>query len=472
MSTAALEAPWSWTEVPGDHPSRLRLKVTDTSGNNQLGCIWGVRSRYYDSAATAALFYEAEALTPVNGAAVTGLSGASGGDVVKISSPPAASWVSMLSTTIAATTGNFTHQGSYRVWARCYSSTGTPQFQFLWGVGSLSVPVMNDPVTLPGSNAFYLLDLGEVRLDGPPEGANEWFGAVQVYSLTGADSASVDCLYLQPLDEAAGVLTYTKTTPPSSINTVNPFPGTGANNSSSGSVAWSNPGNVVRFDGSFATVSLSASQTSEWLTATNFGFTVPSGATIQGIATAIYSTFPVYGGSSFVARLIKAGTVQTGQWTGSGGGPYEGETANEYGGPTDLWQGTWAPSDVNNSGFGFAFQLVAGQTLEMAVDFMTVVVSYTLASGFTVVQDAVVYANETCVVRHDGVFRQGPSSGPYGPVSNVVGDLARLPPSGMEGRPCQVFVKPTRGDFNTLPDAGLDSFTVEPIYRATYIFRP
>ena len=132
--------------------------------------IWGVRSRYYDSAATAALFYEAEALTPVNGAAVTGLSGASGGDVVKISSPPAATWVSMLSTTIAATTGNFTHQGRYRVWARCYSSTGTPQFQFLWGVGSLSVPVTNDPVTLPGSSAFYLLDLGEVRFDGPPVG--------------------------------------------------------------------------------------------------------------------------------------------------------------------------------------------------------------------------------------------------------------------------------------------------------------
>ena len=39
--------------------------VTDTSGNNQLMGHWGLRSRYYDSAATAALFYEAEALTPV-----------------------------------------------------------------------------------------------------------------------------------------------------------------------------------------------------------------------------------------------------------------------------------------------------------------------------------------------------------------------------------------------------------------------
>ena len=153
--------------LPGDLPSRLRLKVSDTSGNNQLGCIWGIRSRYYDSAATAALFYEAEALTPINGAAVTGLSGASGGDVVTIKSLPAASWVTMLSTTISATTGNWTHQGSYRVWARCYSATGTPTFRFLWGVGSLSVPVTNDAVTLPAAGAYYLLDLGEVRIDYP-----------------------------------------------------------------------------------------------------------------------------------------------------------------------------------------------------------------------------------------------------------------------------------------------------------------
>ena len=83
--------------ILGDHPARLRLQVADTSGNNQLGCIWGLRSRHYDSAATAALFYEAEALTPVNGAAVTGLSGASGGSVVRSrASLPANAWVTML----------------------------------------------------------------------------------------------------------------------------------------------------------------------------------------------------------------------------------------------------------------------------------------------------------------------------------------------------------------------------------------
>ena len=43
---------------------------------------------------------------------------------------------------------------------------------------------------------------------------------------------------------------------------------------------------------------------------------------------------------------------------------------------------------------------------------------------------------------------------------------------GMENRPCEIFIKPTRGDLNTLPDAGLDSFTVKAIYRPAWIFRP
>ncbi len=73
---------------------------------------------------------------------------------------------------------------------------------------------------------------------------------------------------------------------------------------------------------------------------------------------------------------------------------------------------------------------------------------------------------------HDAMCREGSSGTMYGTVSQVIGDLARMPPSGMEGRPCQVFIKPSRGDFNTLPDAGLDGFTVEPIYRPSWIFRP
>ena len=79
------------------------------------------------------------------------------------------------------------------------------------------MPVTNDSVTLPAAGAFYLLDLGEVRIDCPPVGTSEWLGAIQVYSTGGGDSASVDCIYLQPLDDGAGQLTYVNEPPASSI---------------------------------------------------------------------------------------------------------------------------------------------------------------------------------------------------------------------------------------------------------------
>ena len=96
-------------------------------------------------------------------------------------------------------------------------------------------------------------------------------------------------------------------------------------------------------------------------------------------------------------------------------------------------------------------------------------VYYSLGTGFLVSQDAVIYASSTAEVRYDQMIREAPGGTVYGPVSNVVGDLARLPASGLENRPCQVFVKPTRGDFNTVPDSGLDSFTVQPLYRPAWI---
>ena len=236
-------------------------------------------------------------------------------------------------------------------------------------------------------------------------------------------------------------------------------------------MAWTNPGNVLAQDGLYATCSVS-NQTSEWLKATGYGFVIPSsGATIIGIQVTIWDV-SAYSYGSGVARLVKAGTVQGGAPASSSASDVGGYQVWTYGGPTDLWGGTWAYSDINNSGFGCATYFTVGGNASHSIDYMQVTVYYTLASGFTVVQDAVVYGSETLEIRYDAHYRQGPSSGPYGAVSQVTGDLARMPPSGMESRPCQIFIKPTRGDLNTLADAGLDKFTVKPIHRPSWIFRP
>ena len=60
--------------------------------------------------------------------------------------------------------------------------------------------------------------------------------------------------------------------------------GTGANEALSGSSStWSNPGNITTDGGSQAQASLNDFEYSDWLVASNFGFSIPAGATIDGI---------------------------------------------------------------------------------------------------------------------------------------------------------------------------------------------
>ena len=54
----------------------------------------------------------------------------------------------------------------------------------------------------------------------------------------------------------------------------------------------------------------------------------------------------------------------------------------------------------------------------------------------------------------------------------MIGDLPRLPPSGLEATPVQTFVKPSRGDFSVKPDAAIDDLTVQIKYRPATCSRP
>ncbi len=451
--------------------ARARTRARGNCGNAGV-FPWGFQSKYYSAAATAELVYEAEALTTVNGAYTVTGAGASGGSVVAITGLPGGSWVSMLTTEISSGSAQMTHQGSFRVWARCWSDTGTPEFQFQWGVGSLSAPVTNDPVQLPGSGAFYLLDLGVITLQPPPVGTNEWFGVVQAYSAAGNDNAKVDVLYLQPLDEAAGQCQYLATAPASSVSTTSAAT-TGTSVTGVGTIAWTSPDNIaVGGAHAMATGSGSGYAITHYLEATGFGFSIPSGATIVGIEASVTRLGSGLPNETFdsVVKLLKAGAVTGSNRSAGAAWIAVSPQAATFGSPADLWGTTWAPSDVNSSGFGLA---LAASVFNFAQVFnpLTVTVYYTFASGFSVAADAVVYASQTSELRWNGMYRS-PGSSVYGPISVTTGDLPRLPPGGMENRPCRLLLKPTRGDLNVLADAGLDAFTVTVAYRPTWLFRP
>lgn len=273
--------------IEGDHPGHVRIVVTDTSGTDQNDMLWGFRSRHYDSASTAALFYEAAVLNPTG---AVSLAGAYGGSAVQVSATGQAALFN---------TPALTHQGSYEVYARVYATTSgghvLPQVRLIWGVGDLTRPVFNDFVPTPGAAAFYILDLGSIRLDPPPIGTYSWLGQVQTSPIGGSTTVtSIDALWFKPLDESAG----------------------------------------------------------------------------------------------------------------------------------------------------------------------------------DVIDEGVPSANLPAELATDGMFTQTTGGPAYRPIDVVTGDLPRIPPSGMEGRPVELLIKPTQGQVNVNPDAGINTFTVQGFYRPVWAFRP
>jgi len=148
----------------------------------------------------------------------------------------------------------------------------------------------------------------------------------------------------------------------------------------SGSRTWINPTNIEAADGSNAVVSFIniATQNSDDLIGTGFGFSIPSTGVIDGIILEInYTDLSSSGGmtESFV-RLLKAGTA-AGSNKSTGATLSPTPTTKTYGSSVDLWGTTWTPSDINNANFGAVFVVGSTGIAESAgVDFFRITVFY------------------------------------------------------------------------------------------------
>lgn len=154
--------------------------------------------------------------------------------------------------------------------------------------------------------------------------------------------------------------------------------GTGANDASVGERAWTNPGNITASDDTRAsTTMVGVELTTQYLKATNFGFSIPSGATINGITVNVEKQ--ASGSDDYQVRIVKGGTIgatdraKAGAWGAS-------DTSYTYGSSSDLWGETWTDADINSSTFGFVISAerpgfkVAGSC---AVDHITITIDYT-----------------------------------------------------------------------------------------------
>lgn len=147
-------------------------------------------------------------------------------------------------------------------------------------------------------------------------------------------------------------------------------PGTVVNDATIGSVAWVNPSNAGSSDNVYTTFTggSTSGEESHYLKSTNYGFSIPTGATIDGIEVRIErvsddGTDISYGDKTFFSggiRIVKGGTISSTDLS-DGSVWSTTEQYDVYGSSTQLWGETWSSSDINSSLFGFVVSAVASK---------------------------------------------------------------------------------------------------------------
>ena len=161
-------------------------------------------------------------------------------------------------------------------------------------------------------------------------------------------------------------------------------PGTMADDSAVGSRTWSNPDNAKANDGSYASTSSYGGEYTHYLKATNFGFSIPAGATVDGIKVEIEKMawyFDRDHASDNIVSIVKAdGSI--GSTNKSVGATWSTtETYYEYGGSSDLWGETWTPTNINDVDFGVVLSAYIVSYSDIDVDHIRIKVYYTVASA-------------------------------------------------------------------------------------------
>lgn len=158
-------------------------------------------------------------------------------------------------------------------------------------------------------------------------------------------------------------------------------PNSVVNDASIGTAAWSNPSNAAASDNAYATAAVVGTPSvtnSNYLSASDFRFSVPPGSTINGVTVEIerFAT----GGIDRVVSLVQGGVVSgNNKASGAGWAAADPNTYVTYGANNDLWGLTLSAKDVNARAFGCVLQAGSTDTGEtVSVDHMRMTVFYTL----------------------------------------------------------------------------------------------
>ena len=155
-------------------------------------------------------------------------------------------------------------------------------------------------------------------------------------------------------------------------------PATTVDDSSTGTIAWTNPNNSQVSDNVYTTATIGA-ETTHYLKATNFGFSVPTNATINGIVVEAEANVNDPGWILDYIRIVKSGLIGSTNKT-----LQRYSTTDSYksaGSSSDLWGETWTSTDINDSVFGVAISTVQnGASRTISVDHIRITVYYMVPS--------------------------------------------------------------------------------------------
>jgi len=166
-------------------------------------------------------------------------------------------------------------------------------------------------------------------------------------------------------------------------------PATTVNDTTVGISAWTNPNNSQVSDNVYATNLLSDGEegtaTSNYLKATNFGFSIPSGSTINGILVEIEAKSSASTLTWTNVRAVKGGTISATTKAGTTNGITTTEAYSSIpttGASTDLWGESWTAADINASTFGVVGQIGDPITPRSAsIDHIRITIDYTEGKG-------------------------------------------------------------------------------------------
>lgn len=192
------------SNVLGDVPAKVRAIVTDGASQPRRLVRVGLESRYYPTSSPSALLIDSASLVTsgYSGTAstVTGAYSANGTITADLFTAP----------TAMCGLGNLSHVGTFRVFARVYTSAALPNLVWLrlsWQEGS--GPLRSNAWVTPAAyhDVFADVDLGIVTVPERVLGTQLWTGQIETYVSDFPElfpSIDIDYLYLMPVAEGYG----------------------------------------------------------------------------------------------------------------------------------------------------------------------------------------------------------------------------------------------------------------------------